>query len=155
MVQLSHPNMTIGKTIALTIWTLVGKAISLLFNTLSRFFIAFLPRSKCLLISWLVSPSPMILEPKKIVCHCFHCFPIYLLWSGMIFIFWMLCFKPAFSFFSLIFIRRLLSSSLLSVIRVVSYVYLLLLIFLLTILILACDSSSPEFHIMYTAHKLN
>ena len=58
--------MTTGKTIALTIWTFVGKVKSLLFNTLSRFFIAFLPRSKCLLISWPQSPSAVILEPKKI-----------------------------------------------------------------------------------------
>ena len=66
MVQLSHPYMTNGKTIALTIWTFVGKVISLLFNTLSRFVIALLPRSNCLLISWLQSPSEVILEPKKI-----------------------------------------------------------------------------------------
>ena len=81
MVQLSHPYMTTGKTIALTIQTFVGKVMSLLLNMLSRFVIAFLPRSKCLLISWLRSPSAVILEPKKIVCHCFHCFPIYLPWS--------------------------------------------------------------------------
>ena len=80
MVQLSHPYMTTGKTIALTRWNLVGKVISLLLNMLSRLFIAFLPRSKCLLISWLQLPSVVILEPKKIVCHCFHCFPIYLTW---------------------------------------------------------------------------
>ena len=78
MVQLSHPYMTNGKTIALTIWTFVSKVTSLLFNMLSRFIIAFLPRSKHLLISWLQSPSAVILEPKKIVCHCFCCFPIYL-----------------------------------------------------------------------------
>ena len=66
MVQLSHPYVTTGKTIALTIWTFVVKVMSLLLNTLSRFVIAFLPRSKCLLISWLQSPSVMILEPKKI-----------------------------------------------------------------------------------------
>ena len=66
MVQLSHPYMTAGKTIALTIWTFVGKVMSLLFNMLSRLVIAFLPRSKCLLISWLQSPSAVILEPKKI-----------------------------------------------------------------------------------------
>ena len=66
--QLSHPYMTIGKTIALSIWTFVGKIMSLLFNTLSRFVIAFLPRSKRLLISWLQSPSAVILEPKKVVC---------------------------------------------------------------------------------------
>ena len=66
MVQLSHPYMTTGKTIALSIWTFVGKVMSLLFNMLSRFVIALLPRSKCLLISWLQSPSAVILEPKKI-----------------------------------------------------------------------------------------
>ena len=76
--QLSHPYMTTGKTIALTRQTFVGKVMSLLFNMLSRFVIAFLPRSKRLLISWLQSPSAVILEPKKINCHCFHCFLIYL-----------------------------------------------------------------------------
>ena len=66
MVQLSHPYMTIGKIIALTIWIFVSKVISLLFNMLSRFVIAFLPRGKHLLISWLQSSSAVILEPKKI-----------------------------------------------------------------------------------------
>ena len=66
MVQFSHPYMTTGKIIALTIWTFVGKVISLLFNMLSRFVIAFLPRSKHLLISWLQSPYAVILESKKI-----------------------------------------------------------------------------------------
>ena len=66
MVQLSHPYMTTGKTIALTIQTFVGKVMSLLFNTLSRFVIAFLPQSKHLLISWLQPLSAVILEPKKI-----------------------------------------------------------------------------------------
>ena len=66
IVQLSHPYMTTGKTIAMTIQTFVGKLMSLLFNILSRFVIAFLPRSKRLLISWLQSPSAVILEPKKI-----------------------------------------------------------------------------------------
>ena len=66
MVQLAHPYVTTGKAIALTRWTFVGKAMSLLFNMLSRFVIAFLPRSKHLLISWLQSPSAVILEPKKI-----------------------------------------------------------------------------------------
>ena len=66
MVQLSYPYMTTGKTIDLTRWTFVGKVISLHFNTLSRFVVAFLPRSKRLLISWLQSPSTVILEPKKI-----------------------------------------------------------------------------------------
>ena len=76
-VQLSHPCMTTGKTIVLTRWTFVGKVMSLLFNMLSRLVITFLPRSKRLLISWLQSPSAVILEPQNIVCHCFHCFPIY------------------------------------------------------------------------------
>ena len=66
MIQLSHPYMTTRKIIALTIWTFVGKVMSLLFNTLSKFIRAFPPRSKCLLISWLQSPSAVILEPKKI-----------------------------------------------------------------------------------------
>ena len=63
MVQLSHPYMTTGKTTALTIWTFVGKVMSLLFNTLSRFVIALLPKNKCLLISWLQSPSTVIMQP--------------------------------------------------------------------------------------------
>ena len=79
IVQISHPYMTTGKTIALARWTFVSKVMSLLFNMLSRLVIVFLPRSKCLLISWLQSPFAVIWEPKKIVCHCFHCFPIYLL----------------------------------------------------------------------------
>ena len=81
MVQLSQPYMTTGKTIALTRWTFVGKVMSLLFNMLSRLVITFLPRSKHLLISWLQSPSAVILEPQKVVWHCFHSFPIYLPWS--------------------------------------------------------------------------
>ena len=80
MIQLSHPYMTTRKTVALIIWTFVSKVVSLLFNMLSRLVIAFLPRSKRLLISWLQSSSAVILEPKKIksLTHCFHCFPIYL-----------------------------------------------------------------------------
>ena len=66
MVQLSHPYITTGKTIALSRWTFVGKVMSLLFNMLSRLVIAFLPRNKRLLISWLQSPSAVILQPKKI-----------------------------------------------------------------------------------------
>ena len=75
VVQLSHPYMTTGKTIALTIWTFVGKVMSMLLNTLSRFIIAFLPRSKYLLISWLQSPSAVILEPKKIKSVTVSIFP--------------------------------------------------------------------------------
>ena len=96
MVQLSHSYMTIGKTIALTRQTFVVKVMSLLFNMLSRLVIAFLPRSKCLLISWLQVPSAVILQPKKI-----------------------------------------------------------LLIFIPAILIPACASSSPAFHMIYSAYKLN
>ena len=79
IVQLSHPFTTTGKTVALTRWTFAGRVMSLLLNMLSRLVIAFLPRRKHLLISWLQSPSAVILElPKNKVCHCFHCFPIYL-----------------------------------------------------------------------------
>ena len=79
IVQLSHPYMTTGKTIALTRWTFVGKIMSLLFNKLSKLVITFLPRSKHLLISWLQSPSAVIFgAPQNKVCHCF---PIYLPWS--------------------------------------------------------------------------
>ena len=79
IVQLSHPYMTTGKSTALTRRTFVGKLMSLLFNMLPRLVITFLPRSKRLLISWLQSPSTVILEPpKNKVSHCFCCFPIYL-----------------------------------------------------------------------------
>ena len=136
--------MTTGKTIALTRWTFVGKVMSLLFNILSRLVIAFLPRSKHLLISWLQSPSAVILEPRKIksvtvstvspsICHEVTG-P-----DAMILIFWMLSFMPTFSLFSFTFIKRLFSSSL-STIRVVLSAYLRVLIFLLAILIPACVS---------------
>ena len=149
MVQLSHPYMTTGKTIAVTRWTFVGKVMSLLFNMLSRLVIAFLPRSKCLLTSWLRLPYAVILEPKKIksvtvsivspsICH--EVFEL----DAMILIFWMLNFKPAFSLSSFAFIKRLFSSSLCAI-RVVSSVYLRLLIFLPAILIPAYVSSTLAF----------
>ena len=101
MVQLSHLYMTTGKTIVLTIWTLIGQVMSLNFNTLSRFVIAFLPRSEGLFISWLRSPSAVILEPKKIKSVSFHFFLFYCYEVmgayAMILVFWMLSFKPAFS----------------------------------------------------------
>ena len=79
IVHLSYSYMITGKTIDLTRWTFVGKVMSLLFNMLSRLVVTFLPRSKRLLISWLQSPSTVIVEPRKIkVSHCFHCFPLYL-----------------------------------------------------------------------------
>ena len=81
IVQISHPYMTIGKTIVLTRRIFVDKVMSLLLNMRSRLVITFLPRSKHLLISWLQSPSAVILEPRKTVSHCFHHFPIYLPWS--------------------------------------------------------------------------
>ena len=107
---------TTGKTIGLTIWTFVGKVMSLLLNTLSRFVIAFLQRRKCLLISWLQSPSAVILEPKKMksltvsivvpsICHEVMGL------DAMIFIFWMLSFKQVFSLSSFTFIKRLFSFS--------------------------------------------
>ena len=124
MVQPSYPFMTTGKTIALTRWTVVSKVMSLLFNMLSRLVIAFLPRSKSLLISWQQSPSVVILEPPKIksvtvsivspsICH-------EVMGPGaMILVFWRLSFKPTFSLSSFSFIKRLFSSSLLSATRVV------------------------------------
>ena len=154
MVQLSHPYMTTGKT--LTIQTFVGKIVSLLFNILSRFVIAFLPRTKCLLISWLQSPSAVILDPKKIKsvtvsivspCICYKVIGL----DAMILVFWILSFKPTFSLSFFTFSKELFSSSLLSAIRVVSSVYLRLLIFLSAILIPACASSRLAFCLMYSA----
>ena len=116
MVQLSYSYMTTGKTIALTRWPFVGKVTSLLFNMLSGFIIAFLPRSKCLLISWLQSPSRVILEPKKIKSVTVYtvspsiCHEVMGL-DTMTFVFWILSFKPAFSLSSFTFMKRLFNSS--------------------------------------------
>ena len=153
IVRLSHSYTTTGKTIALTRRTFVGKVMSLLFNMLSR--LVLLPRSKALLISWLQSPSAVILEPRKIKSDTVSTVSPSISQEvmgpdAMIFIFWMLSFKPTFSLSSFIIIKRLFSSSSLSAIRVVSSAYLRLLIFLLSILIPACASSSPEFHKMYS-----
>ena len=132
--------------------------MSLLFNMLSRLVITFLPRSKRLLISWLQSPSAVILEPPKIksVTVSIVSPSIYHEVIGpdaIIIAFWMLSFKPAFSLSSFTFIKRLFSSSL-STIRVVSSAYLRLLIFLPAILIGACALSRPAFHMIYSAYKL-
>ena len=132
----------------------------LLFNMLSRLVIAFLPRSKHRLISWLQSPSAVILGPRKIksvtvsivfpsICHEVMGL------DAMILVFQMLCFKPVFSLYSFTFIKKLFSSSSFSAIRVVSSVYLRLLIFFPAILIPACASSSLAFCMMYSAHMLN
>ena len=151
--------MTTGKTIALTRWTFVGKVISLLLSILSRLVITFLPRSKHLLISWLQSPSAVILKPPKLKSDTVSTVSpsIYHEVMGpdaMIFVFWMLSFKPTFSLSSFTFIKRLFSSSSLSAIRVVSSAYLRLLIFLPAILIPAYASSSSAFLMMYSAYKL-
>ena len=152
--------MTTGKTIALTIWTFVSKALSLLFNTLSRLVTALLLRSKHLLTSWLQSPFTVILKPKKIKSVTFSivspsiCHEV-MGPDAMILVFWMLSFKPTFSFCSYTFFKRLFKSSSLSAIRVLSSAYLRLLIFLPEILIPACASSSLAFCTMYSAYKLN
>ena len=134
--------------------------MSLLFNMLSRLIIVFLLRSKHLLISWLQLPSAVILEPPKIkpdtvstlspsICH------EVMGPDNMILVFWMFGFKPTFSLSFFTFNKRLFSSSSLSAIRVVSSAYLRWLIFLLAILIPACVSSSPAFHMMCIAYELN
>ena len=111
MIQLSHPYITTGKTIALTICTFVGRVMSLLFNMLSRFVTAFLPRSKHLLILWQQSPSTVISKPKKIKSVTVSSFSINLPWSDGTgchdLSFWMLNFKPDFSLSSFTLIRRL------------------------------------------------
>ena len=127
--------MTTGKTIGLTRWIFAGKVMPLFFNMLSRLVITFLLRSKHLLMSWLQSPSAVILEPpQNKVYHCFHYFPSIchevMGPDAMILVFWMLSFKPTFSLYTFTFIKRLFSSSSLSAIRVVSSAYLRLLIFL-------------------------
>ena len=124
LVQLSHPYTTTGKTIALTIWTFVSKVVSLFLNTLSRFVIAFLPRSKRLWISQLQSPSTVILEPKKRKSVTASTFPPSICYEVIgPDVFLMLCLKPAFSLSSSILIKRLFSSSSLSALRVVSSAY--------------------------------
>ena len=146
--------MTTGKTIALTIWTFAGKVLPLLFNMLSSLVTTFLSRNKCLLISWLQSPSTVILEPKKRKSVTASTFPPSICYEVIgPDVFLMLCLKPAFSLSSSILIKRLFSSSSLSAIIVVSPAYLRLLIFLPTILIPV--SSSPAFYMMYPAYKLN
>ena len=132
---------------------------SCLENMLSKLVIIIFPRSKGLLISWLQLPSAVILQPPKIASHCFHCFPIYLPWSDGVgchdLSFLNVKFKANFFTLLLTFIKRLFSSSSLSAIRVVSFAYLKLLVFLPAILIPPCASSSPAFCMMCSACKLN
>ena len=149
-VHLSHPYMTTGKNTALTRWTFVGRVMSLLFNILSRLVIAFLPKSKRLSISWLQSPSAVILEPQNIkfvtvsivspsICH------EVMGPDAMILVSQMLSFKPTFSPSSFTFIKRLFSSSSLSAIMMVSSAYLRILIFLPAILIPAVLHPAQHF----------
>ena len=148
------------KNHSLTRWTFVGKVMSLLFNMLSRLVINFLPRSKCLLFSWLQSTLAVILEPKKTKSVTASTFSSSVCQEvkgpdAMILVFecWVLSqnfYSPLFTF-----MKRLFGSSSLSGRSVVSSAYLRLLIFLLVILIPACDSSSLAFCMMYSACKLS
>ena len=152
--------MNTGKTIALTIQIFVGRVMFLLFNMLSVFVIAFFLRSKHLLILWLQSLSKVVLEPKKMKSVTLSTFSPSICHevmgpNAMIWVFWILNFKPAFSLSSFTFIKRVFSSSSLFAIKVVSSAYLRLLIFLPEILIPACDSSSLSFCVMYSGYKLN
>ena len=132
----------------------------LLLNMLSRLIITFLPRSKHLFISWLQSPSAVILEPQKIKSDTVFTVSPSISHEvigpdAMIFVFWMLSFKPTYTLSSFTWNERLFSSSSLSAIRVVSSAYLRLLIFLPAILIPVCAFSSPVCIMMYSAYKLN
>ena len=156
MVLLSHPYTTTGKTIALTRQTFVDKVMSLLFNMLSTLVITFLPRSKHLFISWLQSPFAVILEPPKrksatvspSMCH------EVMGSDALMFVSWMLSFKPSFSLSPSLSWRGFLVP-LHFLPQGWCHLHLRLLIFLLAILIPACASSSPVFLKMYSAYKLN
>ena len=157
MVQLSHLCMNTGKTVALTIKTFTSKVTSLLFNILSRFVIVFLPRSKCLLISWLQSPSTVILEPKNRKSFSVFTFPPCICHgvtepNAMILAFWMLSFKQ--TFHSPLLPSSRFSLFLLHFMPIEWYAYLRLFIFLPAILTPACDSCRLAFHIIYSAYKL-
>ena len=159
-IQLSHPYMTTGKSIALNRWTFVGKVMSLFFNMLSSLVIAFLSRSKHVLISWLKSPSAVILEPKQIKSVTISTFSLSICHEvmgldAMIFVFSMLSFKPAFtpSLFTLI--KKLFSSSSLSAIKVVLFAYMKFVDISSSNLIPVFASSSPAFCFMYSAYTLN
>ena len=143
--------MTAGKTIALTIQIFVGKVMSLLLDTLSSFSVCHGFSSKEQVSFNFMAAVPVCSDfgaQENKVSHCFHCFPIYSPWSSF-FECWVL--SQLLSLSSFTFIKKLFSSSSLSVIRVVSSAYLRLLIFLLAILIPACDS----FCTIYSAYKLN
>ena len=153
--QLSQLSVTTRKAITLTIWNFVSKVMSLLFNTLSRFLIAFRQEQVPLnFMAAFIVHSDFGAQGNKI-CHCFHfspsiCHEVMGL-DTTILVFLMLSFKTAFSLSSFILIKKLFSSASLSTITVVSSAYLRLLIFLLAILISACDSSSLAFPLMHSA----
>ena len=134
--------------------------MSLFFSTLSSFVISFLPRSKCLLVLWLQSLSTVILEPRKrksVTASTFSSSVCYEMMGPdtIMFIFWLLSYKPAFSLPSFTLIKKLFSSSSLSAVRMVSFAYLRVLIFLLAVLIPAWASFSLAFCLMNSAYKLN
>ena len=156
IVQLSHPYMTTGKTTALTRRTFVSKVMSLLFNMLSRLVIAFLPRSKHLLYSWLQSPSAVILEPRKKSQSLFPLFPhLFAMkwWDWMPLSSLFECWVLSQLFHSPLSIKKFCSSSLLSAIRVVLSAYLRL--FLSAILFPAYASFSLAFLMFSSAYKLS
>ena len=143
--------MTTGKAILLTVWTFVGKVMSLLFNKLSSF--SSKEQVPFYFMAAATVHSDFGAQDNK-TCHSFQFFLIYLPWYDLSFL--NVSFKPVFFFFSsFTLIKRLFSSSSLSAIKVVSYTYLRLLLFLLEILIPACESSSLAFHTMYSAYMLN
>ena len=151
IVQLSHPYMTTGKTIALTRRTFVGKVMSLLFNMLSRLVVTFLPRNKRLFnfMAAVTICSGIGAKKKSATVSPSICHEV-MGPDAVILFFWMLSFKPTFSLSSFTFIKGLSSSSPLSAIRVVSSAYLRLLTFLPAVLIPACASSIPVFLMMYS-----
>ena len=160
MVQLSYPYKITEKTIVSYYMDLCWQTdVSAFFNMLSRLVTAFLPRSKCLLISWLQPLSAVILEPKKksgtnsifspSICH------EVMGTDAVIFVFWMLHLKPAFSLSSFTLLKKFFSSSSLFAIRTVQFAYLRLLIFLQAILVPVYESSNLAFRMMYSAQKLN
>ena len=152
--------MNTGKIIVLTIWTCAGTVMSLVFNTLSRLVKAFLPRNKCLLISWLQLPSAVILEPKKTKSYfkvtAFTFYPSIchetMGSEAMILVFWKLSFQSAFSLSYFMLTKRCYSFSSLSAIRVVSSAYLRFLIFLPATSIPTIAPSTPAFRLMYSAY---
>ena len=159
MVRLSQPYKTTGKTIALTIRTFVSRLTSLLFNTLSRFDIAPAKKQSSFDFMAAVTIHSNLRAQENEICHCFHFYPIYLPWSNgpdaMTLVFIIFSFKPALSLSSFTLIKRLFSSFSLSGIRVVSPAYLMLLMFIPTILIPAYNSSSLAFFMMLSVYRLN